>query len=106
MRIAFSADKGDLDSNISQHFGKANYYVFVDIENNKITNVFSEKNPFLIDHKPGVSPKFIAKHNADMLIAGNIGQNAQNVFKALNIEFKIMPVDSIRNIIKKLFNAE
>jgi predicted Fe-Mo cluster-binding NifX family protein len=37
-------------------------------------------------HAPGVLPHWLAGHGADMVIAGGLGQRAQNLFEDQNIK--------------------
>ncbi len=54
MRIAIPAeDNRGLESNVSRHFGRAKYFVFVDVEEGKTENAEVVEVPF-DEHRPGI----------------------------------------------------
>ena len=85
MRIAFAAVSQGIESELSPHFGRCPYYVFVDVDGNEVKNVESKKNPFYEQHQPGVVPQFIAKEKANVIIAGGMGPRALGWFNQLGI---------------------
>ena len=58
MKIAVVSDDG---KNISQHFGRAPYYVVVTVENGKITNRETREK---LAHGHGIGPELHAHHGA------------------------------------------
>jgi len=71
VRIAFATEEAlGLDSRLSHHFGRCPYYIFVDVEDNKIEKVDAKKNPYFNSHVPGAVPNFIANEGATIIIAG------------------------------------
>ncbi len=86
MIIAFATeDKKGLDSMISQHFGKAPYYIFVKVENGDTKEVLEYESPFLSGHSPGEVPEFVHNHGASVIISGGMGQRAVQNFENLGI---------------------
>jgi len=87
MKIAFAAeeDKG-IESKLAYHFGRCPYYIFVDIESNKIKEVKSKRNPFFDRHEPGDVPQFIANEGAKLIIAGGMGPRAIDWFRKLGVK--------------------
>lgn len=85
-RIALASDGEELESNLSFHFGRCKYYVFVVIEDGKIKEVIAKANPFSHNHEPGLVPEFIAKQGAEVIIAGGMGPRAMDWFNKLGIE--------------------
>lgn len=86
MRIAFASEGKTLDSNLSFHFGRCRYYVFVNINGKEIEKVETIENPYFEDHNPGTVPQFIAKEKADVIIAGGMGPRAIDWFNNLNVQ--------------------
>jgi len=86
MIIAFATDnKNGLDSDISAHFGRAPYYIFVEVENGKVKNIIEKESPFSEGHSPGEVPMFVSKNKASVIISGGMGQRAIENFKNLGI---------------------
>lgn len=59
MKIAVASDDGQ---NISQHFGRAQYYVVVTVEDGKITN---HETIDKLAHGHGISPESDSHHGAE-----------------------------------------
>lgn len=86
-RIAFSTDSDEgLDSSVSPHFGRCQYYVLVDVEGMKIRDVATVENPFYGNHQPGQVPRFLRQQGADVIITGGMGRRALAIFQAENVE--------------------
>ena len=72
-----------LDSQLTAHFGHCDKFAIVDVEDNQV--VYEEFiNPPV--HQPGVYPKFLADKGVHVIIAGGMGQKAQDLFAMNNIE--------------------
>lgn len=65
------------------HFGHCEKFAIVETDDNKIV-----KEEFIAPpvHQPGVYPKFLADMGVKTIIAGGIGQKAQDLFAHNNIE--------------------
>jgi len=85
MRIAIpiNENKG-LESTIAEHFGRALFYIFIDISNSKITSFTIEKNEFT-EHSPGLIPKFLHSRGVNVVIARGMGWRAREWFNKLGI---------------------
>lgn len=79
MKIAV-ASEGNI---VSGHFGHCEGFTMFDVENNTITNKEFIANP---GHRPGFLPVFLKDKNADVIIAGGMGQTAQDLFNQNGIE--------------------
>jgi len=88
MKIALAVeDTGGLDAVISQHFGRCPYYTLVEVNEDEITNVAIEKNPFYENHgQPGQVPNFINELGAQVMIAGGMGPKAIEFFGQFGIQ--------------------
>ncbi|RKX80236.1 MAG: dinitrogenase iron-molybdenum cofactor biosynthesis protein [Spirochaetes bacterium] len=103
MIIAFSSeeDKG-LESIMSHHFGRCPFYVFVSIdEDNTVTNVTDEPNPFANGHEPGLVPKYIADKGVNIMISGGMGPRAIDFFN----QFGVTVVTAASGKVKDALNA-
>jgi Mrp family chromosome partitioning ATPase/predicted Fe-Mo cluster-binding NifX family protein len=81
MRIAIPVTDGKL----SAHFGHCEEFAVVDVDEQtrQIANVAQLLPPA---HEPGVLPKWLAGQKADVIIAGGMGQRAQQLFAQNNIK--------------------
>ena len=99
MKIAFASDGEGLESMLAHHFGRCRYYVFADLENGKVKSVETKQNPFFSSHEPGVVPQFIARENADVIIAGGMGPRAIDWFKQLGVQAATSPSKKISDVL-------
>ncbi len=86
IRIAIPANGPDLTSEASEHFGRAPYFVVVDVEEGKVVGVSAVKNPTLEHHVPGEVPQLMAKLRAKVVACKGIGPRAVKVLEELGIE--------------------
>ena len=81
MRIAIPITNGTL----SAHFGHCEEFALVDVneQTKEIANVTKLQPPA---HEPGVLPRWLGEQKADVIIAGGMGQRAQQLFAQNKIE--------------------
>jgi ATP-binding protein involved in chromosome partitioning len=81
MRIAIPITNGKL----SAHFGHCEEFALMDVneQTRDITNIAKLQPPA---HEPGVLPKWLGEQKADVIIAGGMGQRAQQLFAQNNIK--------------------
>ena len=72
-----------LNGELTAHFGHCEKFAVVETENNQIINEIFLTPPV---HQPGVYPKFLADQGVKVIIAGGMGQQAQNLFAQNGIE--------------------
>ncbi|MCK4662527.1 MAG: NifB/NifX family molybdenum-iron cluster-binding protein [Bacteroidales bacterium] len=72
-----------LNGQLTPHFGHCEKFAILETENNKVIKEDFVTPPI---HQPGVYPKFLADHGVNIIIAGGMGQKAQNLFTQNNIE--------------------
>jgi len=84
MKIAIPVTDGKL----SAHFGHCEEFAVVDVDEQtkEIANVARLLPPA---HEPGVLPKWLSDQKADVIIAGGMGQRAQQLFAQNNIKVVI-----------------
>lgn len=73
MKIAV-ASEGKL---VSGHFGHCEGFTMYNVENSVVINKEFVTNP---GHKPGFLPVFLKEQKADVIIAGGMGESAQELF--------------------------
>ncbi len=79
MRIAIPLVEGKL----SLHFGHCEQFAILEIENKKIIGRNDGTPPA---HEPGVLPKWLHEMGVNVIIAGGMGQRAQQLFNQNQIE--------------------
>ncbi len=72
-----------LNGELTAHFGHCEKFAVVHVEDNKIINEEWLTPPI---HQPGVYPRFLADQGVKVIIAGGMGQQAQNLFAQNNID--------------------
>ncbi len=82
MRLAIPLVQGKL----SLHFGHCDQFAVFEIDNGK---VISRKDELPPAHEPGVLPKWLHELGVNVIIAGGMGQRAQQLFTQNNIEVVI-----------------
>ncbi len=95
MRIAFAIneDKG-LDSLISERFGRAPYFLIVEVSNDfKIVNYEVVENPGakVMGGAASKASQLLASKSVSAVVAGNFGPHAMSVLPALNIKAIALP---------------
>ncbi|NOY75075.1 MAG: ATPase [Kiritimatiellaeota bacterium] len=80
MKIAIPTAEGKL----AMHFGHCEKFVIIEVEDGKIVTTIEATPP---PHEPGVLPKWLhEEQNVNAIIAGGMGQRAQQLFAANEIE--------------------
>jgi len=79
-RIAIPIAEGRL----SAHFGHCQEFALIDADMESKTIQATERVP-APDHQPGLLPKWLAEHGANVIIAGGMGMRAQSLFTEQNI---------------------
>ena len=88
MKIAISSTGKDLESDISNVFGRCPYFIIAEIENNKIAKIEAIENASVNQMGgAGISAaQAIAEKGVKAVISGNLGPRASDVLKQFNIE--------------------
>jgi predicted Fe-Mo cluster-binding NifX family protein len=82
---------------LSEHFGHCQAFAYVDVDNNRITNITIKDPP---EHQPGTYPRWVAANGATDVIAGGMGPMAVNLFIEAGVNvFVGAPVDSPVNLV-------
>ena len=89
---------------LCMHFGHCEQFAIVDVDpqTKQITKTEMLTPP---PHEPGVLPRWLGEVGATTIIAGGMGQRAQQLFHQQNIEVVVgAPVDTPENIINAFLN--
>jgi predicted Fe-Mo cluster-binding NifX family protein len=100
MKIAIPLTNGKL----SAHFGHCEEFALVDIneQTKEIANVAKLQPPA---HEPGALPKWLGEQKANVIIAGGMGQRAQQLFAQNNIKVIVgAPAQSVEEVASAYLN--
>ena len=81
MRISIPLVQGKL----SLHFGHCDQFAIFDVDEN-LKKVISRKDEIPPAHEPGALPRWLNENNVDVIIAGGMGQRAQQLFTQNDIK--------------------
>lgn len=85
MKIAIPLmEENEEESRISEHFGRAPYFAFVELKENNTYTFEIEKNPFK-EHSPGDIPIYLHDKNVDLIVVRSMGKKALIFFENYNI---------------------
>ncbi|MGH4125434.1 MAG: NifB/NifX family molybdenum-iron cluster-binding protein [Clostridium sp.] len=79
MKIAIASQ----GKNVSGHFGHCEGFIIYDVNEAKVLKKELVENP---GHKPGYLPVFLKELNVDLIIAGGMGDAAQQLFEENGID--------------------
>lgn len=97
MRIAIPLSNGLL----ALHFGHCERFALVDVEPERrvVTNQETHAAP---DHAPGLLPAWLAERGVNVILAGGMGQRAQQLFTRQGIEVVIgVPADRPETLVEQ-----
>ena len=93
MNIAVASD----GKFVSGHFGHCEGFTMYDVENVEVKNKVFVPNP---GHKPGYLPVFLKEQKADVIIAGGMGETAQDLFNENGIEVVVGAQGNADDVVK------
>ena len=81
MRIAIPLANGKL----SMHFGHCEHFALVDVDP-KLKKMVKREDVEAPPHQPGLLPPWLSERGANVIIAGGMGQRAQDLFAQQGIQ--------------------
>lgn len=99
MKIAIASD----GKYVSGHFGHCEGFTIYEVEEGKSLNKNFTPNP---GHRPGYLPVFLKELNVNVIIAGGMGETAQDLFNENNIEVVVGIQDLVMIWLKKYIQGE
>ncbi|MBN2482815.1 MAG: NifB/NifX family molybdenum-iron cluster-binding protein [Candidatus Omnitrophica bacterium] len=94
MKFAISTD-GEY---VSAHFGRCPSFTIVEIDNGRLVNKMTIDNP---GHHPGFLPRFLQQQGVNAIVAGGMGQRAQDLFVQAGIRTVVGIRGKIDEIMKE-----
>ncbi len=106
MVIAIPVETSEgITSVIAEHFGRAPYYAFVDVENGEIVSVKIEPNP-IVEHAEGDLPNYMREKNVDVLIVRGIGQKAIRYLNSYGIKVIRGAQGTVETVVKNFIQGK
>ncbi len=87
-----------LDDQVEEHFGRAQHYVFVSVEDEKVVSAEVLDVPFA-GHGPGDLPNWVHSQGANTVLAWGMGPSAVSNFKRLGINVITGATGLVRNVV-------
>jgi len=101
MRIAIPLTDGKL----SQHFGHCEQFAIIDVDDDS-KSIKSQELVSPPPHEPGSLPRWLAGLHVTLIIAGGMGQRAQQLFAQNKIDVAVgAPVDSPEELVAAYFEG-
>ena len=85
MKIAVTATGGSMSAKVDERFGRCSYFVIVDSDTMKFTAFSNPASDFSGGSGPAAGGE-IVKHDAEVLLTGNVGGKAQSALEAAGIK--------------------
>ena len=104
MKLMFSVENNDLDSEIAEHFGRCPFFILVTVENKEIKDFEVIENPYLENHQPFAVPKFIAEIKPDVFLCKGIGPRAITALSELKIDLIYGCSGKVKEVVNDFIN--
>lgn len=99
MRIAISCDAGI----VSEHFGRCEKYVIVELVGGEVRNRSDLKNP---GHEPEFLPRSLKEKGVEVLITGGLGPRALKLFDSYKIRVVVTLSKKVDEVIEDFRKGE
>ena len=102
MKIAIPVTNGRLSS----HFGHCEKFAIIYVDTND-KEVKSEQLLTPPLHQPGILPQWLSELSVALVIAGGMGQRAQQLFRQNNIDVIVSAMDNTpQELVKQYLNGQ
>lgn len=107
MKVAISSLGKDLDSTVSEVFGRCPYFIIAEIEGKKIKGFEAVENTFANQMgNAGISAaQAVAEKDVKAVITGNLGPKASDVLRQFDIESYI-GYGRVREVLQKFMEGK
>lgn len=99
MKIAIAAE----NKQVTQHFGHCEGFIIYEVNEGKVDGENFIPNP---GHRPGFLPVFLKEQNVDVIIAGGMGEMAQQLFIENGIDVIVGASGDAVDVINKYIQNE
>lgn len=91
---------------LAQHFGHCENFALIDVDQDE-KKILKKELVTPPPHEPGVLPRWLGEQGAEMIIAGGMGQRAQQLFQAQNIKVIVgVAPGAVEDIVMAYLNQE
>ncbi len=100
MKVSFTAKGATLDSPSEERFGRAPYFIIVDLDTGAFEAV---QNPY-VEGAGGVGPKaaqILVSHDVKAVVSGQVGENAREALVAAGIEMFTFRGGSVQDALEQ-----
>jgi len=105
MKIAISAYGKDLGSEINPRFGRCDYLLIVDTEDNRVDSYVNDNKN--LGGGAGIQTAgFVVSKGVQAVITGSCGPNAMDVFKSANVDVFTDQAGTVSQVVDKLSRGE
>jgi predicted Fe-Mo cluster-binding NifX family protein len=101
-RVCIPTEEGKgMESKVSNHFGRAPYFAFIDIEGDEITSIHFEENAFQVKKiQAGLAASNeVVKKQIDVLVTRELGEISFHTLRDNLVEIFLMKGDSLREVL-------
>ena len=88
-----------LDERVEEHFGRAQHYTLIDVENDEVLNTKVLDIPYA-EHGPGDLPGWLHSQGADAVLAWGMGPRVVDLFEQLGLEMVTGATGGVRDVIE------
>ena len=99
MRIAVPLSEPSFDAEVCEHFGRARYFAFVDVEDSEIKGFEIVEVPF-DEHGAGDLPNFIKERGGEVVLAYGMGRKAIGYFEGLGITVVTGAYGKVKDVVE------
>ncbi len=99
-------NQSGLESEIAEHFGRAQYFLFINIKNNQIISHYIKKNPFIAKKiRSGLAAaKEILKEKVNVVITKEIGEISFHALRDNLIDIYLTKGENVKRAINNFLN--
>jgi len=106
VRIAIPIrDRRGLDSLVHEHFGRAPYFLIIDVEEGKVKNAEIVEGIHGEDRGVGKVPRVLSELGVNVVICGGIGAKAVEILRKLGIEVVEGVRGPVREALKRYLSS-
>lgn len=108
MKIALPNAGKSLDSKLAQIFGRSDYFIIAQVENNEIKSFEAIENSAKNEHHAGIKiAQILVAKGVEVVIAKEVGANAENILSSKGIRIVNCNEEvSVKEAIQKFLRGE
>ena len=93
------------EGKLAMHFGHCGQFALIDVDTEAKT-ILRRQDLTPPPHEPGVIPRWVGEQGATLILAGGMGQRAQDLFQEQGIQVMVgMPSETPEKLVKCLLDG-